>query len=216
MNYRHLFFILLSLACTTPLFAQIQQVLKEIKSPNHPLHNCIYTTTEHFDCLVDSTDESLFYRRDVPNPEMVIEKTLPGGMYLPSGDLLESQWKKEINQVLQSLLDDGLLSKRRMVNLSKKQEDMRNISYVMALVDEEGIIRYVYFRTIRYSGDFLTDKEMTLIYDRLIGKKLDFSVVKKPIVYKGSEAGKPYQIELYNFFVELGISFPNSKFQKMD
>lgn len=197
----------LSIASTTAS-AQIEQVLKMIRTPKNPLSKCTYVTTKHFDCLLDSTDISLFFRRDFSNP-MLVQKISIHPSYITNGDELQKQCVRKICQSLQELIDQGLLSKERLRLLSDKRTSRNNICNLVILPDEDGVVRYVYFVAFYYSGEFFTDEEMKLIYDKLIGMKMDFSSLKKPVMIYRSEAGKSYKFEYNKFFVELAVNIPN-------
>ncbi len=111
--------------------------------------------------------------------------TRTGGALLELTSDTRTSWG-ECSRVkpLQELVDDGILSKQRILELKKEDKTIIEVFF-----DETGIVSYVYFWVIPGTKSLLTDQELYDIFKRYKGVKYDMTGVKVIESEKGSKTG---------------------------
>ncbi|WP_294608515.1 hypothetical protein [uncultured Bacteroides sp.] len=110
----------------------------------------------------------------------ILEK---GGVLLELPSETKTSWG-EYSRVkpLQELVDEGVLSKQRILELKKEDKTIINVFF-----DETGIVSYVYFWVIPGTKSLLTDQELYDIAQRYKGIKYDMTGAKVIESEKGSK-----------------------------
>ena len=156
--------------------------------------------------------ESQYFVYERPNngyviikPKNEINRILEkGGALLELTSDTRTSWG-ECSRVkpLQELVDDGILSKQRILELKKEDKTIIEVFF-----DETGIVSYVYFWVLPGTKSLLTDQELYEILQRYKGIKYDMTGVSVIESEKGSKASF-YSSDAFELpYEDLKISTP--------
>ena len=156
--------------------------------------------------------ESQYFVYERPNngyviikPKNEINRILEkGGALLELTSDTRTSWG-ECSRVkpLQGLVNDGIFSKQRILELKKEDKTIIEVFF-----DETGIVSYVYFWVLPGTKSLLTDQELYEILQRYKGIKYDMTGVSVIESEKGSKASF-YSSDAFELpYEDLKISTP--------